>query len=123
MQIRQGLRAGLWADRIPKPITALSKDGNTNPDLLASRGEPVPLLELRQLPDASGTARTGGTLSISQPIGDELAPMPLRRKHGAQGFQQQRQRLRESIGRVDDVKTGAIVKAGLIIVVQPVFDT
>ena len=38
----------------PNLITTLSKDDHTNPDLLTSCGQAVPLVELRVLPDESG---------------------------------------------------------------------
>ena len=56
---------------------------------------------------------------IAQPLGCDLAPMPLRRQRGAQDFQQRRQRLHESVGRVDDIEACAVIDAGLIAIVQP----
>ena len=55
----------------------------------------------------------------AQPIGDDLAFMPLGRQRGAQGFQQRRQRLREGVGRIDDIQARAVIDAGLIAIVQP----
>ena len=64
--------------------------------------------------------KRGGALPlIAQPLGCDLAPMPLRRQYSAQGFQQRRQRLHESVGRVDDIKACAVIDAGLIAIVQP----
>ena len=54
---------------------------------------------------------------IAQPLGCDLAPVPLRRQYSAQGFQQRRQRLHESVGRVDDIKACAVIDAGLIAIV------
>lgn len=47
----------------PNLITTLSKDDHTNPDLLASCGQVVPLVELRLRPDESGA----GEVEVSSP--------------------------------------------------------
>lgn len=47
----------------PNLITTLSKDDHTNPDLLASCGRAVPLVELRLQPDESGA----GEVEVSSP--------------------------------------------------------
>ena len=47
----------------PNLITTLSKDDHTNPDLLTSCGQAVPLVELRLRPDESGA----GEVEVSSP--------------------------------------------------------
>ena len=47
--------------------------------------------------------------------------MSFRRQRGAQAFQQGRQRLREGVGRVDDIEARPVIDAGLIAIVQPMF--
>ena len=47
----------------PNLITTLSKDDHTNPDLLTSCGQAVPLVELRLRPDGSGA----GEVEVSSP--------------------------------------------------------
>lgn len=59
------------------------------------------------LPDWFGRARDARPLA--QPISRDLASMPFRCQRGAQGFHQRRQRLREGVGRIDDIKARAVV--------------
>lgn len=54
---------------------------------------------------------------IAQPAGYNLALMPFGRQRRARSFQQWRQCLRESVGRIDDEQARAIIDAGLLAIV------